>query len=84
MCAIPALQNLGSYFVTSWINLLAITVDKTLDNKDWVFEIKWDGVRAIFFFNNQIFTCEVCTYVFNDISTGDKPTCFDDTYQDTP
>jgi bifunctional non-homologous end joining protein LigD len=27
--------------------MLAYPVDKAFDNKDWVFEVKWDGVRAI-------------------------------------
>lgn len=29
--------------------MLATPVDKAFNNKEWVFEIKWDGVRAIFF-----------------------------------
>jgi bifunctional non-homologous end joining protein LigD len=29
--------------------MLAIPVDKAFNNKEWVFEIKWDGVRAIVF-----------------------------------
>ena len=31
--------------------MLATPVDKPFDSKEWVFEIKWDGVRAILFFN---------------------------------
>jgi bifunctional non-homologous end joining protein LigD len=27
--------------------MLAYPVDKAFDNRDWVFEVKWDGVRAI-------------------------------------
>jgi bifunctional non-homologous end joining protein LigD len=33
--------------------MLASPVDKAFNNKDWVFEIKWDGVRAITFKENQ-------------------------------
>ncbi|MGC2572872.1 MAG: DNA ligase D [Candidatus Nitrosopolaris sp.] len=33
--------------------MLGTLVDETFDNKNWAFEIKWDGVRAIFFFNNK-------------------------------
>jgi bifunctional non-homologous end joining protein LigD len=29
--------------------MLATLVDQPFDNKDWVFEVKWDGVRAILF-----------------------------------
>lgn len=29
--------------------MLAITTDKAFDNPDWVFEIKWDGYRAVSF-----------------------------------
>jgi bifunctional non-homologous end joining protein LigD len=31
--------------------MLGALVDKPFDNKDWAFEIKWDGVRAILFFS---------------------------------
>lgn len=33
--------------------MLAVPVDKAFDNKDWVFEIKWDGVRSILFLNKS-------------------------------
>ena len=33
--------------------MLASPVDKAFNNKDWVFEIKWDGVRAITFKENH-------------------------------
>src|SRR5918912_4396829 len=29
--------------------MLATAVDEPFDDKDWVFEVKWDGVRSIFF-----------------------------------
>jgi bifunctional non-homologous end joining protein LigD len=29
--------------------MLATLIDKPFDNKEWVFEVKWDGVRAILF-----------------------------------
>ena len=29
--------------------MLASPLDKAFNNKDWVFEVKWDGVRAILF-----------------------------------
>jgi bifunctional non-homologous end joining protein LigD len=37
--------------------MLATLVDNPFDNRDWVFEVKWDGVRAILFLNKtkQIF-----------------------------
>jgi bifunctional non-homologous end joining protein LigD len=31
--------------------MLALPVDEPFDKKDWVFEVKWDGVRAIAFLN---------------------------------
>src|SRR5215510_14312242 len=40
-------------FPTSVKPMLAVPVSKPFDNKDWVFEIKWDGVRAILFFNKS-------------------------------
>src|SRR5207244_11336324 len=29
--------------------MLAISIDKAFDNPDWLFEIKWDGYRAVGF-----------------------------------
>lgn len=29
--------------------MLAVSVDKPFDDKDWVFEVKWDGVRGIYY-----------------------------------
>ena len=40
-------------FPTSVRPMLALPVDKPFDNKDWVFEIKWDGVRSILFLNKS-------------------------------
>jgi bifunctional non-homologous end joining protein LigD len=36
-------------FPDSIIPMLATLSDKSFNNKDWVFEIKWDGVRALSF-----------------------------------
>jgi bifunctional non-homologous end joining protein LigD len=33
--------------------MLSTLVDKPFNNKDWVFEVKWDGVRSILFFNKR-------------------------------
>ena len=40
-------------FPTSVKPMLAVPVHKPFDNKDWVFEIKWDGVRSILFLNKS-------------------------------
>jgi bifunctional non-homologous end joining protein LigD len=49
------LRNLSiikdSKFPNSVRPMLATPIDKPFDNKEWVFEIKWDGVRAILFLN---------------------------------
>src|SRR5918994_1599194 len=40
-------------FPTSMIKpMLSTQVDKPFDNRDWVFEVKWDGVRCIFFLHH--------------------------------
>jgi len=39
----------SSEFPTAIKPMLATLIDKPFDNKDWVFEVKWDGVRAILF-----------------------------------
>ena len=51
--------NIASHyeFPTTVKPMLATLVDKPFSNKDWVFEIKWDGVRAMVFLSKtrQIF-----------------------------
>lgn len=32
--------------------MLAVSIDKPFDGDDWLFEIKWDGYRAVSFFEN--------------------------------
>jgi len=39
------LQN----FLTNIKPMLATLIDKRFNNKDWVFEVKWDGIRSIFY-----------------------------------
>ncbi|HEY6885457.1 MAG TPA: non-homologous end-joining DNA ligase [Nitrososphaeraceae archaeon] len=39
----------SSEFPTAIKPMLATLIDQPFDNKDWVFEVKWDGVRAILF-----------------------------------
>jgi bifunctional non-homologous end joining protein LigD len=39
----------SSEFPTTIKPMLAALIDKPFDNKEWIFEVKWDGVRAIFF-----------------------------------
>ena len=41
-------ENYTSEFPTTVKPMLATLIDQPFDNKEWVFEIKWDGVRAIF------------------------------------
>ena len=36
-------------FPTNIKPMLATLVDKPFNNKDWVFEVKWDGIRSIFY-----------------------------------
>lgn len=38
-------------FPTTIKPMLSTLVDEPFNNKDWVFEIKWDGVRSILFFH---------------------------------
>lgn len=39
--------------------MLATAVDEPFNDKDWVFEIKWDGVRSIFFLHKAKTTFEI-------------------------
>jgi bifunctional non-homologous end joining protein LigD len=50
----PEEQKILTYhteFPTTVKPMLGTLVDKPFDNRDWVFEVKWDGVRAILFLN---------------------------------
>jgi len=40
-------------FPTTVKPMLGTLVDKPFDNRDWVFEVKWDGVRAILFLDKR-------------------------------
>jgi bifunctional non-homologous end joining protein LigD len=51
-------QNRFDEFPNKIKPMLSTLVDKPFDNKDWVFEIKWDGVRSILFFNKVKRTLE--------------------------
>jgi len=39
--------------------MLATAIDKPFDSKDWVFEVKWDGVRSIVFWNKSADILEI-------------------------
>ena len=39
--------------------MLSTLVDEAFNSKDWVFEVKWDGVRSILFFNRLNNTLEL-------------------------
>lgn len=39
--------------------MLSTLVDEAFNSKDWVFEVKWDGVRSILFFNRLNKTLEL-------------------------
>jgi bifunctional non-homologous end joining protein LigD len=44
---VPQLQD----FPINIKPMLSTLVDKPFNNKDWVFEVKWDGIRSIFYFH---------------------------------
>ena len=46
-------------FPTTIKPMLATLVDEAFTSKDWVFEVKWDGVRSILFFNKLKRTIEL-------------------------
>ena len=46
-------------FPTTIKPMLATLVDEAFNSKDWVFEVKWDGVRSILFFNKLQRTIEL-------------------------
>ncbi len=46
-------------FPTTIKPMLATLVDEAFNSKDWVFEVKWDGVRSILFFNKLKRTIEL-------------------------
>ena len=46
-------QSLKQHYFEVLKPMLSSLADKPFNNKDWVFEIKWDGVRAITFVDRQ-------------------------------
>ncbi|MDQ3839079.1 MAG: DNA ligase D [Thermoproteota archaeon] len=46
-------QQQKEEFPTKIKPMLSTLVDKPFDNKDWVFEVKWDGVRSILFLHKK-------------------------------
>jgi bifunctional non-homologous end joining protein LigD len=46
-------QQQKEEFPTKIKPMLSTLVDKPFDSKDWVFEIKWDGVRSILFLHKK-------------------------------
>jgi bifunctional non-homologous end joining protein LigD len=46
-------------FPTTIKPMLSTLVDEPFNSKDWVFEVKWDGVRSILFFNKFNRTLEL-------------------------
>ena len=46
-------QQQQKEFPTKIKPMLSTLVDKPFDSKDWVFEIKWDGVRSILFLHKK-------------------------------
>ena len=57
--------------------MLSTLVDEAFNSKDWVFEVKWDGVRSILFFNKLKRTIELqsrngkfITHRYPEVSNG--------------
>ena len=48
-----AAGGISEEFPTKIKPMLATAIDKPFNDKDWVFEIKWDGVRSIFFLHKS-------------------------------
>jgi bifunctional non-homologous end joining protein LigD len=48
--------------------MLAMPVDEPFDRDDWVFEVKWDGVRALYFRNKSDNILQLRSRKGNDIS----------------
>src|SRR5918999_1862660 len=46
-------QQQKEEFPTKVKPMLSTLVDKPFNNKDWVFEVKWDGVRSILFLHKK-------------------------------
>ena len=55
-------------FPTSVKPMLAMPADQPFDKKDWVFEVKWDGVRSILFRNKSGGILELRSRKGNDIT----------------
>ena len=63
-----AIRGAPSEFPHSVKPMLALAADEPFDRKDWVFEVKWDGVRAIAFRNKSDALFKVHSRKGNDIT----------------
>ena len=52
-------QEVVEEFPTTIKPMLSTLVDEPFNSKDWAFEVKWDGVRSILFFNKLKRTLEL-------------------------
>ena len=52
-------EKIVEEFPTTIKPMLSTLVDEPFNSKDWVFEVKWDGVRSILFFNKLKRTLEL-------------------------
>lgn len=50
--------------------MLATLVDKPFDGQDWLFEVKWDGYRAITFLNNESGAVRLVSRNQNDMTAA--------------
>jgi bifunctional non-homologous end joining protein LigD len=57
-----------SGFPTKIKPMLAMPIDKPFNSENWVFEIKWDGVRSILFFNRTKSILEMLSRSGNSIT----------------
>ena len=66
LLGIPGAEKINN--IPRYKPMLATFTDKAFDDEEWIFEIKWDGYRAI----SSIVNGQVSLYSRNDISFNDK------------
>lgn len=65
---IDTIQGFAKKFPEFIKPMLAMPVSESFDNKDWVFEVKWDGVRALLFRNKSEGILQIRSRKGNEIS----------------
>lgn len=86
---LSTIQSLKRIYFEESKPMLSSLTDKPFNNKDWVFEIKWDGVRAMILVDKQTKSCiiksrsgEIITHRYPELEKSLKNTLNEEIFKD--